>query len=86
VVGFDWPKVYEVAEMPDEAIAKFRDFTTYWWWWGRLKEDIALMGYLDKPEDFVCTIKEFDTTPEQIEKLTTAGVNPLLELGIMHGP
>ena len=86
VVGFDWAKVYEVAEMPDEAIAKFRDFTTYWWWWGRLKQDIALMDYLDKPEEFVCTIKEFDTTPEQIEKLTTAGVNPLLELGIMPKP
>ena len=86
VVGFDWPKVYEVAEMPDEAVAKFRDFTTYWWWWGRLKQDIALMDYLDKPEEFVCTIKEFDTTPEQIEKLTTAGVNPLVELGIMPEP
>jgi len=86
VVGFDWPKVYEVAEMPDEAIAKFRDFTSYWWWWGRLKQDIALMDYLDKPEEFVCTIKEFDTTPEQIEKLTTAGVNPLVELGIMPKP
>lgn len=86
VVGFDWAKVYEVAEMPDEALAKFRDFTTYWWWWGRLKEDIALMDYLDKPEEFVSTIKEFDTTPEQIEKLTAAGVNPLVELGIMSGP
>lgn len=86
VVGFDWAKVYEVAEMPDEAIAKFRDFTTYWWWWGRLKQDIALMDYLDKPEEFVSTIKEFDATPEQIEKLTSAGVNPLVELGIMPGP
>ena len=86
VVGFDWPKVYEVAEMPDEAIAKFRDFTTYWWWWGRLKQDIALMDYLDKPEEFVSTIKEFDTTPEQIEKLKAAGVNPLVELGIMPRP
>ncbi|MBE9482841.1 MAG: hypothetical protein IMY88_04090, partial [Chloroflexi bacterium] len=86
VVGFDWAKVYEVAEMPDEAIAKFRDFTTYWWWWGRLKEDIALMDYLDKPEEFVSTIKEFDTTPEQIEKLKAAGVNPLVELGIMPKP
>ena len=83
VVGFDWSKVYEVAEMSDEAIAKFRDFTTYWWWWGRLKQDVALMDYLDKPEEFVSTIKEFDTTPEQIEKLQSAGVNPLVELGIM---
>lgn len=80
VVGFDWDKTSEMCEIER---AWLKDFETYKWWWTRLKMDILLMDYLDKPEEFIYTIKEFSTTPEQIENLKAAGVNPLVELGIM---
>lgn len=80
VVGFDWDKACRMSKIQR---AWFKDFETYKWWWTRLKMDIFLMDYLDKPEEFVYTIKEFSTTPEQVEKLKAAGVNPLVELGIM---
>jgi formylmethanofuran dehydrogenase subunit E-like metal-binding protein len=80
VVGFDWDKASKACEIER---AWLKDFETYKWWWTRLKMDIVLMDYLDKPEEFVYTIKEFSTTPEQVEKLKAAGVNPLVELGIM---
>jgi formylmethanofuran dehydrogenase subunit E-like metal-binding protein len=80
VVGFDWDKASKMCEIER---AWFKDFATYKWWWTRLKMNICLMDYLDKPKEFVFTIKEFSTTPEQVEKLKAAGVNPLVELGIM---
>jgi formylmethanofuran dehydrogenase subunit E-like metal-binding protein len=80
VVGFDWDKAFEEAELPSEWL---KDFETWHWWNLRLKMDICMMDHLDNPEALIFTIKEFTTTPEQIEKLKSAGVNPLVELGIM---
>jgi hypothetical protein len=63
-----------------------RDFGTYKWWWVRLKQDMWMMDYLDSPETFVSTLKRFTVdSPAEIEKLKSAGVNPLVELGIMPG-
>jgi hypothetical protein len=46
-----------------------------------------MMDYLDKPETFVSTLKTFTVeSPAEIEKLKSAGVNPLVELGIMPEP
>jgi len=43
-----------------------------------------MMDYLDNPEALVFTIKEFEVGSQaEIDKLTSAGVNPLVELGIM---
>ncbi len=83
VVAFDWDKAYEATGTSGKDL---KAFDTYRWWWMRLKMDIWMMDYLDNPEALVFTIKEFDTTPEQIEKLKSAGVNPLVELGIMPKP
>ncbi len=83
VVGFDWDKLFEECELER---AWLRDFATYKWWYVRLKMDIAEMHYLDNPEALVFTIKEFEVkSPAEIEKLKAAGVNPLVELGIMPG-
>jgi len=49
--------------------------------------DVWMMDYLDKPEALVSAIKEFEVkSPAEIEKLKAAGVNPLVELGIMQKP
>jgi formylmethanofuran dehydrogenase subunit E-like metal-binding protein len=64
-----------------------RAFDTYKWWRMRLKMDIWMMNHLDNPEALVFTIKEFTVESQaEVEKLKTAGVNPLVELGIMPKP
>lgn len=80
VVAFDWDKAYEGSGTRPEDL---RAFDTYKWWWVRLKMDIWMMDYLDKPEELVSTIKTFAVNSEELENLKAAGVNPLVELGIM---
>lgn len=81
VVGFDWDKMYQGTELPKEWLG---DFATWHWWYVRLKMDIWMLDYLDNPEALVFIIKEFEVdSPAEIEKLKSAGVNPLVELGIM---
>ena len=84
VVAFDWDKAFNEAGTSRKDL---RAFDTYKWWYVRLKMDILMMDYLDKPEDLVSTIKEFTVSSQaEIEKLKAAGVNPLVELGIMPVP
>ena len=81
VVAFDWDKAFEDTGTSRKDL---KAFDTYRWWWMRLKMDIWMMDYLDKPEALVSTIKEFTvSSPAEIDKLKSAGVNPLVELGIM---
>ena len=84
VLGFNWDKVFKGARIKRKD---FMDFKGYGWWWTRLKMDLWMMDYLDKPEVLVYAIKEFEVkSPAEIEKFKSAGVNPLVELGIMPGP
>jgi len=84
VVAFDWDKGFKECGIEK---AWLRDFTTYRWWYVRLKMDLWMMDYLNKPEALVTTIKSFTvSSPAEIDKLTSAGVNPLVELGIMSKP
>ena len=84
VVAFDWDKAFEDTGTSRKDL---KAFDTYRWWWMRLKMDIWMMHYLDKPEALVSTIKEFTvSSPAEIDKLKSAGVNPLVELGIMLKP
>ncbi len=84
VVAFDWDKAFEDTGTSRKDLEAF---DTYRWWWMRLKMDIWMMDYLDKPEALVSTIKEFTvSSPAEIDKLKSAGVNPLVELGIMPKP
>ena len=80
VVAFDWDKAYEGSGTRPEDL---RAFDTYKWWWVRLKMDIWMMDYLDKPEELISTIKTFTVNSEELDNLKAAGVNPLVELGIM---
>jgi formylmethanofuran dehydrogenase subunit E-like metal-binding protein len=84
VVAFDWDKAFKGCKIEKTWL---KDFTTYRWWYVRLKMDLWMMDYLDKPEALITTIKSFTVnSPAEIEKLTSAGVNPLVELGIMAKP
>jgi formylmethanofuran dehydrogenase subunit E-like metal-binding protein len=83
VLAFDWDKAFEGS---GTNATDLRDFGTYKWWWVRLKMDMWMLDYLDTPETFVSVLKRFSIdSPAEIEKLKSAGVNPLVELGIMPG-
>ncbi|RLG19173.1 hypothetical protein DRN63_00095 [Nanoarchaeota archaeon] len=82
VLKFDWDKA---AKLCDVNRSYFKDFKSYKWWWARLKMNICLMSYLDKPEEFVSTVKTFHLSADQHYKLHTAGVNPYEELGFIKG-
>ena len=83
VVAFDWDKAFEDTGTSRKDL---KAFDTYRWWWMRLTMDIWMMDYLDNPEALVFTIKEFTVYSQaEIDKLKSAGVNPLVELGIMPG-
>lgn len=84
VVAFDWDKAFEDSGTSRKDL---KAFDTHRWWWMRLKMDIWMMDYLDKPEALISTIKSFTVnSPAEIDKLKSAGVNPLVELGIMPAP
>lgn len=81
VVAFDWDKAYEGSGTSPKDL---KSFDTYKWWWVRLKMDIWMMDYLDKPEELISTIKTFTVNSQaELDNLKAAGVNPLVELGIM---
>jgi len=85
VVVFDWDKAFQMCG--DVSRKDLKAFDTYKWWYVRLKMDLFMMDYLYKPETFVSTIKTFTVeSPAEIEKLESAGVNPLVELDIMPEP
>ena len=81
ILAFNWTKACEISEFPR---SNFKDFATYKWWWARLKMDLDMMDYIDEPETLVETIMEFDVnSPSELSNLKSAGVNPLVVLGVM---
>ena len=81
LLGFNWSKASKECGVKRSW---FRDFKTWRWWWTRLKMDLWIADYVDKPEELVTIIKKFEVdSPSLIERLKSAGVNPLVELGLM---
>ena len=80
IVGFNWSKAIKMGGVKRED---FKSFDTYKWWWARLKQNLLLIDYLDQYKMFFYTIKTFSLKPEELEKFESAGVNPLVKLGIM---
>lgn len=81
ILTFDWNKACEMAGVNR---SDFKKFNTYYWWLARLKLDLFMMNYLDKPETFVSKVKEFEIDSKTLNKLNTAGVNPLVELRLIE--
>ncbi len=80
VLTFDWGKACKDAGINR---SDFKDFKSYKWWYARLKLDLWMMDYLNKPEYFISKVKEFKIDSNTLNKLKTAGVNPLIELGVI---
>jgi formylmethanofuran dehydrogenase subunit E-like metal-binding protein len=50
----------------------------------KLEMILAMLPYLERPEEFVGVVKEFDVTPQMLERLTTAETNPYKWLGLTN--
>ena len=84
VLTFDWDKACELCNINRRW---FKDFKSYKWWYARLKMDLELMNYLDRPEEFISIVKEFPiNSSSELNKLSTAGVNPYVEIGLLQKP
>jgi len=52
-------------------------------WGSKLASDVVLMDYVDTPQAFVSTIKEFKVDAEKLAQLQSAGMHPLKVAGVM---
>lgn len=52
-------------------------------WGSKIYQDIVMMPYVDKPETFISTIKEFKVDAHTLAMLENAGMNPLKVAGVM---
>ena len=52
-------------------------------WGSKLYQDIVLMPYADKPEDFITVLKEFKVDAAKLALMQNAGMHPLKVAGVM---
>ncbi|MCW3133238.1 MAG: FmdE family protein, partial [Methanophagales archaeon] len=79
VLAFNWTKAREVSKIPP-SLEPYRSLR-------KLKMDLEMMDYLDLPEMFVSTVKEFDLNSKaELMELKYAGNNPYVELGLLPDP
>lgn len=78
---FDWKAVYHVAGLqaadlrPPGGTSKPAFFTA------RIKSSWALIPYLGRSEKFVRVVKEVEITPDMLQKMKMAGINPYQIIG-----
>ncbi|MCL6446602.1 MAG: hypothetical protein K6U04_00385 [Armatimonadetes bacterium] len=73
-LGFDFDKVRKLAGVADYSGPE---------WISKLKMNMELMEYLDNPETLITTLKRFKVDADELAALQAAGVNPLVEIGLM---
>ena len=79
VLAFNWTKAREVSKI-SPSLEPYRSLR-------KLKMDLEMMDYLDLPEMFVSTVKEFDLNSKaELMELKYAGNNPYVELGLLPDP
>jgi formylmethanofuran dehydrogenase subunit E-like metal-binding protein len=52
-------------------------------WGSKMATSVALMDYVDSPEDFVSTIKEFKVDASTLAQMQNAGMHPLKVAGVL---
>lgn len=85
VIAWDWDNACQMCG----GVSKkdLTAFDTHRWWWMRLKMNQWMLDYMDSPETLIHTVKEFDVDSlAELNNLKSAGVNPLVELGVMPKP
>lgn len=73
-LGFDFNKVRKLTGTDNYSGPS---------WIAKLKMNMGLMDYLEKPEAFVTTIKHFKVDADELAALQAAGVNPLAKIGLI---
>ena len=83
IFQFDWQKACQVSGVKRKDFRPKGGKKNPIFWTTRRKADWGLMPYLEKPEQFVRVVKEFEVTPEMLVRLTMAGINPYKEVGFV---
>jgi formylmethanofuran dehydrogenase subunit E-like metal-binding protein len=83
IFQFDWEKAYKVSGVKSKDFMPKGGKKNPVFWATRVKCNWGLMSYLERPEEFVNVVKEFEVSPERLTRLTMAGVNPYEEIGFV---
>lgn len=73
---YDWGKAQEVSGVAGKDFAPKGGITNPVFWTSRLKCNVGLMPYLEKPAEFVKVVKKVEITAQMYTKMTIAGTNP----------
>lgn len=78
----------ETAKQGDALVLSYNSSSVKSGWtgpaWGsKLASDVVLMDYVDRPEAFVSTIKEFKVDAAKLAELQNAGMHPLKVAGVL---
>ncbi len=79
VLAFNWDQVCMDSGVKESDL---KNFSSYKWWWARLKMDLEMLKFINQPERYVQIVNMSKVNYETLQKLETAGENPLEVLGI----
>jgi len=83
VFKYDWGKACQVSGL------KYADFNpdggaaNPLFWTSRLKSNLAMIRYFDRPSEFVSVAREVEVSPEMYVRLISAGTNPYEAIGLV---
>ncbi len=81
---FDWNPVYKLAGLKASDFQPQGGPSNPAFFTARIKSSWSLIPYLDRPERFVHVATEVEITPDMLQKMKMAGVNPYQIIGIVQ--
>ena len=82
VFKYDWGKTCQVSGLKYADLSPKGGKANPLFWIVRLKSNVALIPYFDKPGEFVSVAAEVPVTPEMFARMIAAGVNPYETIGL----
>jgi formylmethanofuran dehydrogenase subunit E-like metal-binding protein len=79
---YNWGKAWQVSGVTVEEFKPKGGPKNPIFWSSRIKCNLGLMPYLNKPESFVTVVKELEINPQMYTQMTISGVNPYKVIGL----
>jgi formylmethanofuran dehydrogenase subunit E-like metal-binding protein len=79
---FDWNPAYKLAGLNASDFQPQGGPSNPAFFTARIKSSWSLIPYLDRPERFVRVVQEVEITPDMLQKMKMAGVDPYQTIGI----
>jgi len=81
---FDWNTAYKLADLKASDLQPQGGPSNPAFFTARIKGSWSLIPYLDRPEKFAHVVKEVEITPDMLQKMKMARVNPYQIIGIVQ--